>query len=93
MSNSKEFEVIIPYAVFDNLSVLSIINLLSCFNVQFILKGYDRDSFEFHVVCPSLSVAKSVLSLLTSLKKVILASVCSPSDKSLCANWIFGEIR
>lgn len=93
MINSKEFEVIIPYDAFDNVSVLSINNLLSCFNVQFILTGYDCDSFEFLVVCPSLSVAKSVLSLLTSLKKVILASVCSPSDKLLCANWKFGEIR
>ena len=93
MSNSKEFEVIIPFDVFEHLTALSIDDLLSWFNVKFILKGQHCDSFEYLVVCPSLSVAKSVLSLLISLKKVVLVSAYSPSDKLRCANWIFGEIR
>lgn len=93
MCKSKEFEVIIPFDVFEHINALPIDDLLSWFNVEFILKGQNRESFEYLVVCPSLSVANSVLSFLFSLKELVLASAYSSSDKLRCANWIFGEIR
>lgn len=93
MNSFKEFEVVIPFDVFEHLTALFIADLLLSFHVRFILKGKNCDSLEYLVVCPSLSVAKSVQSLLISLKNVVLASAFSSSDKLRCSNWIFGAIR
>lgn len=88
-----EFEVIVPDAVIKHVSVPSISDLLSYFNVKFEVKGFTDCETEFLVTAPSRDVANSVRELLASLKRVVLASSFSSMDKMRCEVWLFGIIR
>lgn len=88
-----EFEVIVPDAVIKHVSVPSISDLLSYFNVKFEVKGFTDCEIEFLVTAPSRDVANSVRELLFSLQCAVLASSYSAMDKLRCQGWLYGEIR
>lgn len=88
-----EFELIVPDAVIKHVSVPSISDFLSYFNVMFEVKGFTDCEIEFLVTAPSRDVANSVRELLASLQRVVLASSFSSMDKILCQGWLFGIIR
>ena len=88
-----EFEVIVPDAVIKHVSVPSISDLLSYFNVKFEVKGFTDSETEFLVTAPSRDVANSVRELLASLQRVVLASSFSSMDRMRCEGWLFGQIR
>lgn len=88
-----EFEVIIPDAVIKHVSIPSIADLLSYFNVKFEIKGFTDCQTEFLVTSPSRDVANSARDLLATLERVVLASSSSPMDKMRCQGWLFGIVR
>ena len=91
MSKFVEFEVVIPFGVFDHLTATSIDDLLSWFNVKFERKGVTDAQVEFLVVAPSVEVASAVRNVFISLKRLVVASAYSPMDKLRCSsNWLFG---
>ena len=93
MSKLREFEVVIPLAVFGHLSALSVENLLSWFNVKFERKGVFEDGFEYLITAPSFESAIQVKNLLDDLRRLVLVSAFSPMDRLRCERWTFGEIR
>jgi hypothetical protein len=88
-----EFEVIIPNAVFDHVSVDLIVDLLSYFNVKFECKGYTDCKTEFLVTAHSRDVAYCVREWFPALQSVVVASSYSAMDKMRCRGWLYGEIR
>lgn len=88
-----EFEVIFPDAVIDHVSVKSIEDLLSYFNVKFEVKGFTDCETEFLITAPSRDVAYFVRQWFPALQRVVLASSYSAMDKMRCQGWLYGEIR
>lgn len=93
MKRFNEFEVIIPNAVFEHVTDNSIIELLSCFNVKFEVKGFTDCETEYLVTAPSRDVANSVRDLLATLERAVIASAFSSMDAMRCRGWLFGIVR
>ncbi len=96
MSNSKEFEVIIPSAFIRKISVLSISSFINDFGAQFLFKGFSetRPNYEeFLIIAPSLEVANDVISFLISLRGFVRSSASRHCNSRLFSKWYFSSIR
>ena len=89
----NEFEVIIPDAAFEYVTDNSIIELLSCFNVQFEVKGFTDCQTEYLVTAPSFAVASAVRSLFFGLKTLVIASSSVTDKIRITSDWLIGSIR
>lgn len=95
MSNTKEFEVLIPISISSQFSESALRSILSLSGVSFQYKGtseYFDEYVEYLFVAPSVCVASAVIHLLLSLRELIRYSA-SPLDTSVNRSWYFGSIR
>lgn len=96
MSNSKEFEVIIPSAFIRKISVLSISCFINDFGAQFLFKGFSetRPNYEeFLVIAPDLDTANEVIEFLISLRQFVRSSASRHCNSRLFSKWYFSPIR
>mgnify|MGYP000540309269 CR=1 FL=1 len=95
MSNTKEFEVLIPISISSQFSEIALRSIFSLSGVSFQYKGtseYFDEYVEYLVVAPSVSVASAPVHLLLSLRDFIRSSA-SALDSSAHLSWYFGSIR
>lgn len=88
-----EFEVVIPNAVFDHVTCVTIEDLLRWFVVDFTMIGCSDSKTEYLVVSHSRELARAAYNLLFSIRHITLISAYSPQDKQCCKPWFFGELR